>query len=333
MSIVSFQTKAELDALSPGVSALVSVAFVEELANAGLYVWNAGTSVWDLRPAKLIGANPTATAGIAAVNGTAATFMRSDAAPAIPAATNNQYGLIKLGNGFTVAANGSLNTAGTFDPPVPDTFTILENADNASIPPSLGAAPNGLLIFLGGGRVIDGDTRPVRAVLKPVISPTWTVTSNFHIQSGNIATSDYGIVVTDGTAYAVFGLEGGGDDYWKDIIAYAASNLGASRQGYVGFYYQDPPTNFKVQFDGTYFYFSVSQNGIVWQPTKSAGSLATPSAVYGRILATKILPNAPTAYGIGLFYNYMDDYYDPGVYGDFSPMIDIASWHEIPGQV
>ena len=40
------------------------------------------------------GANPTASAGIAAVNGSAATFMRSDGAPAVPAATATVAGLV-----------------------------------------------------------------------------------------------------------------------------------------------------------------------------------------------------------------------------------------------
>jgi hypothetical protein len=45
-----------------------------------------------------LGANPTATAGTSAVNGSAATFMRSDGAPAIPAATTSTAGLAKLHN-------------------------------------------------------------------------------------------------------------------------------------------------------------------------------------------------------------------------------------------
>ncbi|HEY3289933.1 MAG TPA: hypothetical protein VGK87_07395, partial [Anaerolineae bacterium] len=43
-----------------------------------------------------VGANPTATAGTAAVNGVAATFMRSDAAPALPAAGAATVGILQL---------------------------------------------------------------------------------------------------------------------------------------------------------------------------------------------------------------------------------------------
>lgn len=47
------------------------------------------------------GANPTATAGPAAVNGVATTFMRSDGAAAVQKASNAQFGLVE-GDGTTV---------------------------------------------------------------------------------------------------------------------------------------------------------------------------------------------------------------------------------------
>lgn len=43
-----------------------------------------------------VGANPTATAGASAVNGSAATFMRSDGAPALQAASAGTAGIAKL---------------------------------------------------------------------------------------------------------------------------------------------------------------------------------------------------------------------------------------------
>ena len=45
--------------------------------------------------------NPTATAGPVAVNGTAATFMRSDGAPAVQKGTNAVFGLAE-GDGATI---------------------------------------------------------------------------------------------------------------------------------------------------------------------------------------------------------------------------------------
>jgi hypothetical protein len=53
-------------------------------------------------------ANPTATAGPTAVNGTATTCPRSDSAPAVQKASNSQFGIME-GDGLTV---GCTNTAG-----------------------------------------------------------------------------------------------------------------------------------------------------------------------------------------------------------------------------
>lgn len=55
-------------------------------------------------------ANPTTTASDTAVNGTATTFMRSDAAPAIQKATNAAFGLAK-GDGSTISAVAGLLSA------------------------------------------------------------------------------------------------------------------------------------------------------------------------------------------------------------------------------
>lgn len=52
-------------------------------------------------------ANPTATAGPAAVNGAASTYMRSDAAPAVQKATGAQFGIVE-GDGSTVTLTGGV---------------------------------------------------------------------------------------------------------------------------------------------------------------------------------------------------------------------------------
>lgn len=53
------------------------------------------------------GANPTATAGPAAVNGAATTFMRSDAAPAVQVATGAQEGIVQ-GDAATLAISAGI---------------------------------------------------------------------------------------------------------------------------------------------------------------------------------------------------------------------------------
>lgn len=58
-------------------------------------------------------ANPSATGGPAAVNGSAATFMRSDAAPAIQTATSLQQGLVQVDGTTITASVGTISTAAT----------------------------------------------------------------------------------------------------------------------------------------------------------------------------------------------------------------------------
>ena len=53
------------------------------------------------------GANPTATATDTAVNGSAATFMRSDAAPAVQKASSSVFGIVKV-DGTTITASGGV---------------------------------------------------------------------------------------------------------------------------------------------------------------------------------------------------------------------------------
>jgi hypothetical protein len=57
------------------------------------------------------GANPTATAGPTAVNGSATTFMRSDGAPAVQAGSASQEGILQCGSGTTCSA-GTISVSG-----------------------------------------------------------------------------------------------------------------------------------------------------------------------------------------------------------------------------
>lgn len=59
------------------------------------------------------GANPTATAGPTAVNGTATTFLRSDGAPAIQKATSGQFGLVEVDGTSITAASGVISASAT----------------------------------------------------------------------------------------------------------------------------------------------------------------------------------------------------------------------------
>lgn len=60
-----------------------------------------------------VGANPTATAGPAAVNGVATTFMRSDGAPPVQLGTNAQKGIVQVDGSTITASSGVITTAST----------------------------------------------------------------------------------------------------------------------------------------------------------------------------------------------------------------------------
>lgn len=62
------------------------------------------------------GANPTATAGPVAINGTATTFMRSDAAPAIQKASASQFGIVEVDGTTITAAAGVISATGSGAP-------------------------------------------------------------------------------------------------------------------------------------------------------------------------------------------------------------------------
>lgn len=57
------------------------------------------------------GADPTATAGDVAVNGTATTFMRSDGAPAVQKGSSTLFGIVKVDNTTVTAAAGVISVA------------------------------------------------------------------------------------------------------------------------------------------------------------------------------------------------------------------------------
>lgn len=71
-----------------------------------LYVGGAG--VWNLAGSS--GANPTAVAGDVAINGSASTYMRSDAAPAVQKASSSQFGIVKV-DGTTITETGGVISA------------------------------------------------------------------------------------------------------------------------------------------------------------------------------------------------------------------------------
>lgn len=82
------------------------------------------------------GANPTATAGPNAVNGSAATFMRSDAAPAIQLGSASQKGVVEVDGTSITASGGVISAAASVIPPggrlTVESFAPVQTVDHSA---------------------------------------------------------------------------------------------------------------------------------------------------------------------------------------------------------
>lgn len=113
-------------------------------------------------------ANPTATAGASAVNGSAATFMRSDAAPAVAKASNSVFGIIEVDNTTMTAAAGVISCA---------TATTSQLGCNKPDNTTLGITTGALKINLANA---NGWTAAQRGTPVNIAISTATFTPNFN---------------------------------------------------------------------------------------------------------------------------------------------------------
>ena len=132
----------------------------------------------------LAGANPTATAGPSAVNGSAVTYMRSDAAPAVQKGTNAVFGIVE-GDGTTITcvtgictALGAASTsidAGGATTSVSNGTTNNLLYDLGGFVKALATANNGVLITSGAGAPSISSTLPT--AVQGNITSLGTITS------------------------------------------------------------------------------------------------------------------------------------------------------------
>jgi len=151
------------------------------------------------------GANPTATAGPNAVNGSATTYMRSDAAPPIQLGSSSQPGLIQCGTG-TTCSGGTMSVSGATA--ANPTATAGPNAVNGSAttymrsdaapPIQLGSSSQPGLIQCGTGTTCSGGTM--------------SVTSSTSIDAGGATTT-----VANGTAGDLLQITGTSPLYLNKI--------------------------------------------------------------------------------------------------------------------
>jgi len=80
---------------------------------AGIYVQINGSTIGPLGTGGGTPANPSATASDTAVNGSASTYMRSDAAPAVQKGSSSQFGLMECDGTLLVCPGGALTMGNT----------------------------------------------------------------------------------------------------------------------------------------------------------------------------------------------------------------------------
>lgn len=101
------------------------------------------------------GANPTATAGPTAVNGSATTFLRSDGAPAIQKGSSSQFGIVEVDNTSITASAGVISAVA-----IPVSLTSLSQGLVASPSPITGTGTFALTTPLrsqAGGAIVSTD--------------------------------------------------------------------------------------------------------------------------------------------------------------------------------
>ena len=161
-------------------------------------------------------ANPTATASDSAVNGTATTFMRSDAAPAIQKTSSSVFGLCKVDNTTITASGGVISSTGgaiganptaTAGPSaVNGSATTFLRSDGAPAVQIGSASQKGILqvdgsTIISTGGVISASGTPIGGALPPVI---WSDFGNNFSSGANRAT--VGATMVPYSAFSVTGV-------------------------------------------------------------------------------------------------------------------------------
>lgn len=114
---------AGLVTITPTTSTINGAASITVPTNTGCDLVSDGAN-WQVAACTALGpsgANPTGTASDTATNGTARTFMRSDATPAIQKGSSSAFGVVKV-DGTTITASGGVITAAAanFTPALPN---------------------------------------------------------------------------------------------------------------------------------------------------------------------------------------------------------------------
>lgn len=222
-------------------------------------------------------ANPTATASDTAVNGSASTFMRSDAAPAVQKGSSSQFGIVKV-DGTTITASGGVISAvggggggSSFNPFYDSSLTITKpvaanftKTDGTGITTTLSdLTSRGVVHKMSSATALVVSTCALTSYTPPAAGTDFTVIGLFSAtptaNSGSTATMGYGLFAKDNAGkIAQFGTRNSdiGGSYWTNNSTVSS-----------GFTWVTPMSSFgnpfwiKLQRVGTNFVISFSVDG------------------------------------------------------------------------
>lgn len=216
-------------------------------------------------PANL--ANPSATCGPTAVNGTASTAMRSDGAPACQKGTNAQFGLVEGDNSSITCVVGVCSVkpgiANIFTPPLCASFGTTINGGSGSPAPSC-TDDSSVGLVLNVGQL--AASNQVRGFCQAVPNAAFTATMGARADVSVNESGSIGMFATDGTKFAgpvyTSTAASAGDaafrvDDYTNLTTYSNSNiLPAQRRGW--------PLWVRFVTDGTTISIWTSSDGTYW---------------------------------------------------------------------
>src|SRR5579863_3059171 len=181
----------KISAMTP--AAALTGAELVPVVQSGGNVKTTTQDIANLAPAAPARANPTATAGPVAVNGSAATFMRSDAAPAVQKGSNAQFGVVE-GDSTTITIVGgvvsSLVSAPAGANPTATAGPVAVNGSAATFMRS-DAAPAVQKASNAQFGVVEGDSTTI-TIVGGVVSTINGVTAAANLAAGETVVGDGG---------------------------------------------------------------------------------------------------------------------------------------------